>query len=162
MAKSNVKCVYCQQIFDRNNEPYEKVGARYAHKKCYDLYYTDEDFYKDKIYEVIKEVFGPKYNYVKIDKQRRDFNAAGINNRIIYETLYYYYIVRENSKEKANGGIGIVPYILNEAKSYFKEKEEAKSRANEALSPVEIKVDIDLLKRKTTLKRDIINLSDLE
>ena len=37
----------------------------------------------------------------------------------IRKALYYFYEIKGNSIEKANGGIGIIPYIYNEAYDYF-------------------------------------------
>lgn len=37
----------------------------------------------------------------------------------IRKALYYFYEIKGNSIDKANGGIGIIPYIYNEAYNYF-------------------------------------------
>lgn len=37
----------------------------------------------------------------------------------IRRTLEYFYEVKHNSIEKANGGIGIVPWVYEEAKQYY-------------------------------------------
>jgi hypothetical protein len=37
----------------------------------------------------------------------------------IKRTLEYFYEVKKNSIEKANGGIGIVPWVYEEAKRYY-------------------------------------------
>ena len=54
MARAPVKCLYCGEIFDRNKEPCQKIGLRYAHQECYDLNFTEEDDYKEKIYQFLK------------------------------------------------------------------------------------------------------------
>jgi len=46
----------------------------------------------------------------------------------IYKTLKYFYDVRGNSIEKANGGIGIVPYVYNEAYTYWRALWEAQQK----------------------------------
>ena len=37
----------------------------------------------------------------------------------IYKTLQYWYEIKNNDISKANGGIGIVPYVYDQAKQYF-------------------------------------------
>lgn len=34
-------------------------------------------------------------------------------------SLRWFYEIKGNSKEAANGGIGIIPYIYNDAKKYY-------------------------------------------
>ena len=43
----------------------------------------------------------------------------GITNQDIYNSLYYFYIVQKHSIARANGGINIVPYIVEDARDYF-------------------------------------------
>ena len=73
MARAPVKCLYCGEIFDRNKEPCQKIGLRYAHQECYDLNFTEEDDYKEKIYQFVKKIFGPDYKYQSIESQRKNF-----------------------------------------------------------------------------------------
>lgn len=59
MAKVNVKCPYCNEFFDRNNEKYVKPNSRrYAHLKCY-----LEEREKDKSLLGL-EIVDPKGNIV--------------------------------------------------------------------------------------------------
>ena len=52
MAKAIVKCPYCEQSFDRNDPSieWEKVGRRYAHKKCYTSHMEGMTMAADFIY----------------------------------------------------------------------------------------------------------------
>ena len=80
------------------------------------LYFLD---YISKIYQLIKTVFGPGYDYKKIEAQRARMINDGITNQDIYNSLYYFYIVQKHSIARANGGINIVPYIVEDARDYF-------------------------------------------
>ena len=72
MAKIMVKCLYCGQMFDRNDStiPFVKPKAnRYAHQKCFeerDKLVSKEQQEKDKFYQYCKELFGSKFDFVKI------------------------------------------------------------------------------------------------
>ena len=37
----------------------------------------------------------------------------------ILKSLIYFFEIRRNSIEKANGGIGIVPYVYEDARKYY-------------------------------------------
>lgn len=123
MAKVMVKCLYCGEQFDRISEPNVKIGRRYAHKACYEA--QDQETLKaekDKndFYEYIKQIYGPKYDFVLISKQAEnyikqyDFTYSGM-----LKSLKWFYEIKGNSKEGSNGGIGIIPYIYEEAKKYY-------------------------------------------
>lgn len=118
-SRDRVKCLYCNKLFYKSQEPYEQIGTRYAHKNCYDKYHEVDDDYKDKIYELVKQIFGPGYQYFAIESYRAKFLRDGISNKEIYQALYYFYIVQKHSIEKAHGNIGIVPYVVDDANAYF-------------------------------------------
>lgn len=46
----------------------------------------------------------------------------------MYKTLKYFFEVRRNPIEKANGGIGIIPYVYSEAFDYWRALWEAQQR----------------------------------
>lgn len=117
--RDRVKCLYCNKLFYKSQEPYKQVGNRYAHEACYNKYHEVDDDYKDKIYELVKQIFGPGYQYFAIEAYRAKFLRDGITNQEIYQALYYFYIVQKHSTEKAHGNIGIVPYVVDDANSYF-------------------------------------------
>ena len=47
-------------------------------------------------------------------KEQYNFTSTGI-----LKTLIYWYEIKGNSTEKANGGIGIIPYVYNDALKYY-------------------------------------------
>lgn len=70
---------------------------------------------------------------IKIRKQISDYhNNQNYSYSGILKALTYFYEVKGNSTEKANGGIGIVPYVYQQAYNYYyaiwvaKEQNEAK------------------------------------
>lgn len=118
-----VKCIYCEKTFDRDNTPNIKIGRRYAHVDCYENNHTPDDDYKGKLFALLKELFGSDYNYVIVEKQRKSYIANGYSNKDIYQALYYHYYIKNGSVANAKGRIGIVPYVIDEAKAYYEKIE---------------------------------------
>ena len=123
MAKAWVKCLYCGEKFDRLSEPNVKIGRRYAHKKCYEAQ-SNEDIKaqqdKHDFFEYIKQIYGEDYNYILISKQAENYiKQYNFTYSGMLKSLKWWYEVKRNSKESANGRIGIIPYIYEDAKKYY-------------------------------------------
>lgn len=123
-----VKCFYCGKTFDRDREPYVAVpdkAKRYAHKQCYqNTIELDEQTKRDKeiLENYIKELFNWDTLPEKVVKQLKAYMTDTTKNYTysgIYKTLKYHYEIKHGQIEKANGGIGIVPYVYEEAKRYW-------------------------------------------
>lgn len=124
MANHYVTCVYCHQKFDREKEPTAQVASRrYAHASCLEAHKNDlpkeEQDFAD-LEEYIKKIFKVEQLSQKIRNQiskfiqEEDYTYYGI-----LMSLTYFFSVKNNSTEKANGGIGIVPYIYKEAEEFY-------------------------------------------
>lgn len=133
MAKRLLKCYYCGQTFDANKEEFVQVNSRrYAHKTCAmsaEEKKTKEEKDRELLENYIKELFNIDELTPKIKKQintyrtERNFSYSGI-----YKTLKYWYEVRHGSLDKANGGIGIVDYVYDDAFLYWRAIWEAQQR----------------------------------
>jgi hypothetical protein len=125
MAKHLVKCKYCNQHFDANVEPYVLLsnGRRYAHKSCaeeYEKNISQEEKDKEALSQYIATLFNGSCDYARINKQIKEYiNKYNYTYSGILKTLIYWYEVKGNSIEKANGGLGIVPYVYNTACQYY-------------------------------------------
>ena len=124
-----VKCRYCNELFDRDKVEWVKTSnGRYAHKTCDDKYQKkiqeqeDKKKYKALIHQKMKDVCGNTYIKTKVEKQIKSYVENGISEREIYNTLIYWYDVKQNSPADAKGGIGIVPYVHVDASKYMKTK----------------------------------------
>lgn len=135
MAKHLVKCFYCGETFDTNSIPFVMVNSRrYAHKSCQEEKLASESKQeKDKrlLEEYIKQLFGYSSLPPKVVKQIQTY-AHDLEHNYTYsgmlKTLRYFFEVRGNSIEKANGGIGIIPYVYDEAFSYWRAIWEAQQK----------------------------------
>lgn len=118
-----VTCIYCKKKFDRDKYPFIQVSQRrYAHQECSlteEQKKSKEEQDKLELDEYIKKLFKTDFVDVKIRKQikqyREEYNYTYSG---IKKALAYFYEVKGNSIEKANGGIGIVPYVYQQAYNY--------------------------------------------
>lgn len=119
-----VKCPYCDKYFHRELEEYVQINkTRYAHKACYDRH-NAEMSQEERDYEVlvkfIKQLFQIDALSAKIKKQIEDYHDnKSYTYSGIYKSLVWFYQIKGNSIDKANGGIGIVPYVYEDAKNYY-------------------------------------------
>lgn len=123
MAKKMVKCLYCGVSFDANSEPFEKPRSnRYAHKACYEKHEagkSQEERDYEKLVEYIKHLLGSTPN-PRVWKQLKEYREIyNFTYSGIHKTLTWWYEIKGNSIEKANGGIGIVPYVYDDACKYY-------------------------------------------
>lgn len=126
MAKAIVKCLYCGQNFDRNdpNIPFVKVNSnRYAHQTCANQrnqLQTKEDKDKEAFFQYCSKIFGKQFDFVRTKRmadsyiKKYNYSWSGM-----LKCLIYFFEVKKNPIEKANGGIGIIPYIYQEAHDYY-------------------------------------------
>jgi hypothetical protein len=119
-----VKCPYCGKTFDRNLEEFVQINSRrYAHKLCYDQYQshlTQEEKDLEALHNYIKQLFKTDTISARIEKQIKDYhNERNYTYSGICKSLIYFYQVKGNSIERANGGIGIVPYVYEDARNYY-------------------------------------------
>lgn len=124
MAKL-VKCVYCQNHFDREKEETVSISARrYAHKSCHDAYgakKTQEELDYEALENYIKKLFNEPFVSAQVKKQIKDYRSEyQYTYTGILKTLIYWYEVKGNSiLDKNQYGIAIVPYIYKQASEYY-------------------------------------------
>lgn len=156
------KCLYCGGDIDIRDEEHTKVKTRYVHNSCYNKRSSDEDFI-NLIYELLR-TRGIEYNYVKCEAQRKKYiSTNGYTNEGIYKTLQYFYEVKNGAIDKSNGGIGIVPYIYEEAKKYYEQIEQRKKIIINNIQSKNIK-DIDTIKilnKESSKKKTYIDLNSI-
>lgn len=119
-----VICLYCGEKFDRDKEEAVLVkGKRYAHKACAlteeEKRSQDEKDLED-LENYIKRLLNISVIDQKIKRQINDYvSKYNYTYSGIKKALIYFYEVKGNSTEKANGGIGIVGYCYRQAYEYY-------------------------------------------
>ena len=128
-----VKCLYCGETFDREKIPAVLVsGRRYAHKSCAELINsskTKEELEYEELEKYIKNLLKDSYVEAKVKKQIMEFkDDYNYSFSGMLKTLIWFYEIEKNSVDKANGGIGIIPFVYNDAYNYYLKIFEAEQR----------------------------------
>lgn len=85
---------------------------------------------RSKLEEKIKEILGMDTISLLIQHQISKFTTErGYSNMDIARALYYFYVEKNGDKEQAKEkGIGIVPYVMDDSREYFRRLEQEKAR----------------------------------
>ncbi len=168
MATHNVICPYCHQTFNRDKEPFIQLGRRYAHPECHqkaESQKTQDEKDLQDLEEYILKLLNLEYITPRIRKLINDYKEKNNYSYTgIRKALYYFYEIQKNPIEKANGSIGIVPYIWDEAYRYYYDKWERDQKndveiINKALKPQDIIIKIPPPER-TKKKRRLFSFLD--
>lgn len=116
----NVTCAFCKKSLSKKDADCIMLGNnKYVHKACQELEEAREKTDKEKLEEYIKELFQLSYIDPRVKAQIKkyaeeyNFTYSGMQ-----KALYYFYEIKGGDKSKANGGIGIVPYVYQDAYNY--------------------------------------------
>lgn len=120
-----VKCAICGKMFDRDKEQAVYHSARrYSHYECepnkelVPMPQVDPDLLA--LQQYIEKLLGTEYNRARVNKQIKDFTTEyKYSYSGILKSLVYFFEIKGNSIDKANGGIGIVPFVYNDARTYY-------------------------------------------
>lgn len=166
-----VKCFYCGNTFDRDKEEFSQVQTkRYAHKSCHEEHEskkTQEEKDEENLRKYIKKLFNISTIPQKINKQIEKFvKENNYSYSGIERSLIYFYEIKGNSLDKSNGGIGIVPWVYDDAWRYYYSIWQAKQKQDyvitnqiDSLIPQEEIVIITTPQRKPK-KRQIFTFLD--
>lgn len=124
MAKLMAKCIYCGEQFDRNQEEWVAINARrYAHKKCHEVAQagkSQDEIDYEKLINYIKQKFAMQNISAKVTRQISDYKKQyNFTYSGMLKALMWWFDIKKNTTENTNGGIGILPYIYNDAKTYY-------------------------------------------
>lgn len=163
----SVVCAYCKKSMNRKDEDCVVLGnGKYAHKECVEIEEKRELTDQEKLDKYITQLLKIDFVNQRIKRQISDFMTKyGYTYSGIHKALVYFYEVKGNPVEKANGGIGIVPYVYSDAYNYYysiwaaQQKNELK--AIEEYVPEEVIVHIPVPQRKIK-KRKLFSFLDEE
>lgn len=95
------------------------------HKQCPNSFHENPELVKtqkdkDLFYEYIKKIYGQKYNYQLINTQAESYiKQYGYTWSGMAGTLHWFYDLNHGNIEEGHGGIGIIPYVYDQAKEYY-------------------------------------------
>ena len=111
-------------VFDRDKKLFRQVSAkRYAHEECAvkaDQTKAQEEQDKDAFEKYLLKIFKLDTLNVKIRKQIKTYvEEYNYTYSGMLKALIYWFEIKGHSIEKANGGIGIIPYVYQQAYEYY-------------------------------------------
>jgi hypothetical protein len=116
----NVVCAYCKKPMSKKDEDCIMIGNnKYVHKACQELEEKREKTDKEQLEEYIKNLFQISYIDPRVKGQIKKYiDEYNYTYSGIRKALIYHYEIKGGDKSKANGGIGIVPYVYQAAYEY--------------------------------------------
>ena len=116
----NVVCAYCKKPMSKKDEDCVMIGNnKYVHKGCQALEEKREKTDKEQLEEYIKNLFQISYIDPRVKGQIKKYiDEYNYTYSGIRKALIYHYEIKGGDKSKANGGIGIVPYVYQAAYEY--------------------------------------------
>lgn len=144
-----VKCKFCKQEFQKSKTEYVQIGnSQYAHVTCAELEQKREKTDEEKLYDYIMKLFG--YNYVP-PRAKKQINQFAQEYNYTYSGMqkaleYYYEVSGAGDLDQAHDGVGIIPYIYQQAYDYYynlwlaKQKNEYKTISHYIPQTIEVHI----------------------
>lgn len=116
-----VKCACCQKTMSKkDNDCVLLNNGKYVHKACQEIEEKREKTDKEQLEDYIKELFNVTYIDPRVRKQIQKYvEEFNYTYSGIRKALIYHYEIKGGDKSKANGAIGIVPYVYQQAFNYY-------------------------------------------
>ena len=160
------ECRLCHVKIDKEKDDWiMPSNLQYYHRRCYEAWRAqrpeEDDEWVARIYDFLAHDLKVSYNWHMCEQQRKKFGKTyKINNKGIYFTLKYFYEVKKNSWEKGHGGLGIVPYVFEEAKAYWIAQERQRHGFMKEMEE-EIKQREVIRLKRAPKKREKYNLDEI-
>ena len=186
MAKAIVHCKICKQAFNRldpkliEGVDWVKPSNRiYYHKKCYDEYQRSridvhanksDEVWFDAMWDLLRKDLKYDFNYHKVRKQWEKYVKDKMTAKGIYFALKYHYEIKKGDVTKSENGIGIIPHIYEDSRSYWQDRE-SRERGIVAAIEEQIKqaqnqniINVKIKKNRRTVKSaaDALAAVDME
>ena len=119
------------------------------HMSCWKKY-TDttkeknSEEWLDLIFDLITRELHESYDYFKIKAQAENYIKGNRSMKGIYFTLYWYFLIKKKPY-KQEYGIGIVPFVYDDAVLYWAER---KKKENSIMEEIEKLKTIDAMEAK--------------
>jgi len=117
------KCPVCKEWFKLEEEGTFEKNGRFYHRACYEKSVTEAERDLASLENYIKQLFGIDVLTVKIKNQIQAYIKSGYKVRGIEKTLRYWFEIKKEPIEKANGGIAIVGYVYEDARNFYSNQE---------------------------------------
>lgn len=115
-----VTCAYCKKELSKKDANCVMLNnGKYVHKECQALEESREKTDREKLEDYIKSLFNLSYVEPRVKAQIKKYvEEYNYTYSGMQKALYYFYEIKGGDKAKANGGIGIIPYVYQDAYNY--------------------------------------------
>lgn len=156
-----VKCQYCGEYDSKDNMTYIETGKtkkqkKYYHEECLEVKERDSQEYADLL-DYICNLFNIEVPNGMILKQIKEFKQ-GYKYRYyaMQLALHYFFVIKENNIPE-HKTIGIVPFVMEDAKNYYQRVSSISEEEHQIKS---VSTIIKEPKRTNSMKKTI-NISEL-
>jgi hypothetical protein len=113
-VKESVKCPHCEEQVIKADGIFDSISNKWYHPTCFKILSE-----KRELARYVCVLFKLKAPGPKVYNQMKTFYNKGISYEEMLKVLKYHFEVKRGKVEKAMEGIGIIPYILEEAREYY-------------------------------------------
>lgn len=149
-----VVCQYCKSQTNKvDKDKAVIIDKKNFHPNCVQNYLD-----RKELVETICRIFNFKAPGPRNNAYISKFHNEGMTFKGMTLSLVYFYEIKKNSITKANNGIGIIPYVYEEARDYYIEQRKAEKKSEEIVKnirenkeqnvPKTRKVKIEKIERK--------------
>lgn len=155
-----MKCAECEKLVDKDQAV--KYNNKNFHPQCYGA-----KLERQELFDYICMIFKLKKPGPKVNSQRRTFiDKYGFSDVGMLNALKYIYEVKKDNPAKAREGIGLIPYVYEEAENYFKQQERIQQEIAISMAAAieQTKTKVIHIKRKnqTPKQGELIDLTEIE
>lgn len=162
-----VSCIYCKQTIDKKENNYIQISNnKYAHVECSEKEAKREKTDAEKLEDYIMKMFNYDYVPPRAKKQINQFTQEyNYTYSGMLKALIYFYEIKGGSVEEAHDGIGIIPFVYQDAYNYYynlwlaKQKNEDKNLENYKPQTIEVRIPVP---QRSVQKRKLFAFLDEE
>jgi len=130
---AEVQCAFCLSKTNKVEKAEAvRIDGKNFHSACAQQYLD-----RKELFATICRIFNLKAPGPRNNAFIKRFREDGMTYSGMTGTLIYFYDIKGNSIEKANEGIGIIPWTYEEAKKYFEMEKKREQESKERLEQVE-------------------------
>lgn len=162
-----ITCIYCKKTFKKSDAEYIQItNSKYAHIACSELEAKREKTDAEKLDAYIMKLFDYDYVPPRAKRQINDFiKEYNYTYSGMLKALIYFYEIKHGSIEEAHDGIGIIPYIYQDAYNYYynlwmaQQKNKEKDISNYIPQTIEVRIPVP---QRNIKKRKLFGFLDEE
>lgn len=146
-VKHNYVCRNCLSIFTNLHVDDFKIENRKVVRESPYCGMTDDEQRSsciEFIYTLLDQKIAPRSFSMMKNFIKKGYSWIGITR-----AMEWFYLVKRNDVSKAKGGVGIVPYVYDEAQAYYEKLNKSLThRFEEQILPVQEETERIIIKRK--------------